>query len=91
MRTPAELHNAIATVCPINGVAVVDPLRKDTWRIDFADAATAQQKAAAEGVIAAFDFKALLPPTSPDMTPEQKLAAAGLTISDLKTLLGLAP
>jgi hypothetical protein len=46
-----ELHDAIAAVCPIEGVAVVDPVDSSTWRIDFAPEATEEEKAAAQNVI----------------------------------------
>src|SRR5712671_6084445 len=50
------LHEAISAVCPIDGVSVGRRDDKATWRIDFADAATAQQKQAAADVVAQFDL-----------------------------------
>lgn len=53
--TAADLHAAIAAVCPIDGVSIGRKNDKATWRIDFRDNATADQRAAAEGIKAAFD------------------------------------
>jgi hypothetical protein len=49
------LHDAIAAVAPIDGVAVGIPTDKTTWRIDFQTSATDEQKQAAAAVVAAFD------------------------------------
>jgi hypothetical protein len=56
------LHNAIAAVCPIDGVAIARQSDKATWRIDCAAEATDQQKAAAQSVLAAFDITLLEDP-----------------------------
>ncbi len=53
-----KLHHQIAAVCPIVGVSVRAPGDKTTWRIDFADAATNAEIAAASAVVAAFDAAA---------------------------------
>jgi hypothetical protein len=53
--TAADLHAAIAAVCPIAGVAIGRKNDKATWRIDFADAATDAEKDAARAALAAFD------------------------------------
>lgn len=50
-----RLHNALAAVCPIEGVSVTDPNDKTTWRIAFQPGATSAQKAAAQSAVAAFD------------------------------------
>lgn len=50
-----SLHEAISAICPIDGVSIGDPSNKATWRIDFAAAATAQQRAAATAIIASFN------------------------------------
>lgn len=54
-----KLNAAIAAVCPIHGVSIgVSSGRvadKATWRIDFKDEATTQQKAAAQAALEAFD------------------------------------
>lgn len=59
----AALHDAIAAVCPISGVSIVDEADKTTWRIDFAAEATDAQKQSAAGVIAKFDPNAKPPPS----------------------------
>lgn len=42
-----------------------------------------------EEIAALQDHRPLEPEPTPEPTPEQKLAAAGLSISDLRQLLGL--
>jgi hypothetical protein len=49
------LHDAIAAVCPIDGISISDVGDKSKWRIDFSAGATAQQKDAAAQVVAGFD------------------------------------
>lgn len=46
-----KLHDLIALAAPIHGVAVVDPTDARTWRVDFKDEATAQQRANAFSVL----------------------------------------
>lgn len=53
-----DLDSAIRAVCPILGVAIIDPDNKATWRIDFAGDAGPSQRAAALAVMAAFDLSA---------------------------------
>lgn len=55
----ANLHDAIAAVCPIDGVSMGDDGDRSTWRVSFADAATDAQRSAAAAVLASFD------PTAP--------------------------
>ena len=55
----ADLHNAIAQVCPIVSVAIVPDDQGDTsdrtrWRIDFDPSATPAQKAQARAVLTSF-------------------------------------
>jgi len=47
----ASLHDAIAAVCPIYGVAVVDPAVNATWRVDYTPDATEAQQQAAQDVV----------------------------------------
>ena len=54
-----KLHNAIAAICPIDGVSIGIQDDKTTWRIDFKDEATADEKAAAQAVIDAADLSIL--------------------------------
>jgi len=53
-----KLHEAIAKVCPIQGVSIGRADDKGTWRIDFDDTATQQQRTAAQAALAAFDVAA---------------------------------
>lgn len=68
MATLSDLHDAIAMVCPINGIettstapsseqspAPIDWTTRATWKIDFDPAATDAQKAAAQQVLTTFD------------------------------------
>lgn len=56
--TAAQLHAAIAAVCPIHGVSIGRKDDKSTWRIDFVLGATSGERADAEAVLAAFDVAA---------------------------------
>ena len=57
MRPLIELHNAISAVCPIDGVTVVDP-ESGNAVICYAPSADQQQRAAADAVLAAWDWDA---------------------------------
>ena len=50
-----QLHRQISQVCPIASVSIGRSDDKRTWRIDFADSATQEQRTAAAGALAAFD------------------------------------
>lgn len=50
-----RIHDAVAQVCPIDGVHVGDLLNKATWKVDFRPEATAPQRAAAQTAINNFD------------------------------------
>lgn len=54
----AKLDAAIKAVCPIHGVSIGRVNDKQTWRIDFKDEATAQERATAQAVVDAFDGQA---------------------------------
>lgn len=56
--TAADLHAAIAAVCPIDGVSIGRKNDKATWRIDFTDVATDAQRDAARAVMNTFDVAA---------------------------------
>ena len=58
-----NLTDAIANVCPIDGVSIGNESNRASWRIDFKAAATAEQRAAAATVLASFDAEA---PPEPD-------------------------
>ena len=50
------VHQAIAAVCQIGGISIGDENDKTTWRIDFADGATEEQKALAAAPPEAVDI-----------------------------------
>lgn len=54
----AKLDAAIKAVCPIHGISIGRKDDKSTWRIDFKDEASAQERAAAQAVLNAFDLAA---------------------------------
>lgn len=49
------VYNAVAAVCPVNGVALIDPANSATWRIDYDPSATPAQQTAAQNVITNFN------------------------------------
>lgn len=51
-----KLHRALATVCPMEGIAVGTWDDRGTWRLDYAAGATDVQKAAAVALMTSFDF-----------------------------------
>lgn len=53
------LHAQINQSAPIDGVSIGDENDVSTWRIDFKDGVTAEQRAAALQVIAQFDMQAV--------------------------------
>jgi hypothetical protein len=55
MKWLSRLDQSISAVAPIYGVSVADETDKATWRIDYAQDATPEQRAAADAVIAAFE------------------------------------
>jgi hypothetical protein len=57
----AELDQQVRAVCPIFGISCGSLTDKATWRIDFADAATAPQRTAAQAVLDGFDMNAVYP------------------------------
>lgn len=69
----SALHAAIAAVCPIDGVAILNPVTH-VVRIDFQPAATAPQRTAANNVVAAFDWTA-----GTQATRDAQAAKAGAT------------
>ena len=100
-----KLTEAIRLVCPIHGVSIVHADDRATWRIDFKDEATTEQRAAAQVVLAGFDIAAAdAPPTQAELENDalaalnggsgridlQKLLKA-LVISSLAHRLGKPP
>ena len=88
MQAAQDLHVSLSALAPIAGVSIGDPNDKSTWRIDFSGATPAQM-AAAQSVLAGFDFNAVRAPITP-MTPMEKFSRLGISIVELKALLGLA-
>jgi hypothetical protein len=50
----ARAHDAVAAVCPILGVRIGKRSDRSTWEILFAEAASAEQKAAAQAILDSF-------------------------------------
>ncbi len=71
----SKLNAAIEAVCPIHGVSIGRKDDKATWRIDFKDEATAQQRADAQAVVEAFDVAAAQLPDPRIVTDETERAA----------------
>lgn len=82
-----ELHNAVAAVCPIDGVSIGDFADRSTWYIDFNEAnpPSAEQKYMAQKVLAEFDIEAV---QEPIVTPEQ-LKAMLVQVMDMAKKLGI--
>lgn len=78
-----QLHNAIAAVCPIDGVSIGVTDDKSTWRIDFKPEATSQQIAAAQAVIQSFVFTPPAPAPDPLAALQQQVAAQQAVITQL--------
>jgi hypothetical protein len=73
------LHDAIASVCPIDGVSVANPTDKSTWRIDYDPSATAAQQQAAQAALKAFDPNApVVPQSITQLQMRRALRAANL-------------
>lgn len=53
-----KVEAAIKAVCPINGVSIGRVNDKSTWRIDFKDEATQEQRQAAQAALDAFNPEA---------------------------------
>ena len=79
----AKLDAALKAVCPIHGVSIGRVNDKQTWRIDFRDEATAQQRAAAQDVLDAFD------PEAQTKDEQNAPILAALTASDVGMLRAL--
>ena len=75
------LHDKVASVCPIVGLAIGDPADRSTWRIDFSPSATSTQISDANALIASLTLP-LKPTVLPALefwnrfTTAEQLAAA---------------
>ena len=76
-RTVVLLDQRLKAVAPVGGISIGDSRDKSTWRIDFKPEATAQQRADAQAVVAAFDVA----------VEEKKLTDAYKAKKDKRTLL----
>lgn len=86
-----NLHRRIKAVAPIDGVSAPDPADKSTWRVDFKDEATQEERDAAQAVIDAFDQNAAHVPTwITPMQGKRQLFAMGLMTAD-EVLTGARP
>jgi hypothetical protein len=93
-----QVHQAVAAVCPIDGVSIGEKLDKSTWRIDFKLEATAQQRLAAGVAVQNFDVNAALNPPPVDYSSSDNLdrtlkailmcvaTVGGLSNAQIKTL-----
>ncbi len=54
MTIAAALDQAVKAVCPVLGVSIGDADDRSTWRVDFADEATDEQRALAAAALAEF-------------------------------------
>ena len=83
--TTSRLHDALEAVAPIDGVSINRWDDRSTWRIDFTDEATEEQKAAAQAALEAFD------PTEPEpvpLSPLEKLKAFLAANPDVAAAIG---
>jgi hypothetical protein len=55
MNIATKLDQAIKAVCPIHGVSIGRADDKQTWRIDFKDEATREQREAGQSALTAFN------------------------------------
>lgn len=83
-----QLSSKISAVCPIDGVSIGRKNDKSSWRIDYKQEATDEQRAAAQAIVAAFDADAETVPQS--VTPYQaRMALLGVgLLSSVDTLMG---
>ena len=79
---PAAIHAQIASVCPIDGVAIGDPNDPKTWRIDFAVGVTPAQIAAAQQALAVITSASL---AQADATVQAAAAAIPDPLATAKT------
>lgn len=71
------VYQAVSSAAPISGVSIGRMDDKATWRIDFADGATPEQRAAAQSVLDGFDYQKVLHNADIDAQIETLEAQAG--------------
>lgn len=78
MRDALDLHRELSKVCPIAGLSIGAKANRETWRVDYAPAATPEQISAAQSILSVFDFSAPSVPASVSMwQAKAALAASG--------------
>jgi 5,10-methylenetetrahydrofolate reductase len=85
MHKPAlNLHDLIEAVAPVEHVSVERWDDRSTWRVTLAPDATAEQRAAAEAVMRAFDPSAVAAaaPTLPGETPRPSHITVAPVVKD---------
>ena len=88
MSIAGRLDAAIKAVCPIDGVSIGHRDDRSTWRIDFREEATAQQRAAAQAVLDAFDPDSVTPIDLSDIDNlEKSFKAMALMMRDYTNAL----
>lgn len=73
-----RLHDSLAVVCPIDGVAILNVVTRQV-RVDYQASATAEQRTAAQAVVAGFDW-------SDDAQKSSDAKARAMTIADDPTV-----
>lgn len=76
-----HLDKVIRAVCPIHGVSIGRKNDKITWRIDFTEEATLEQREEAQAVVDAFDVEA-----GESAIESKRLAKEALASTENRTL-----
>lgn len=74
-----QLHNEISKVCPIVGVSIGDENDKATWRIDFKNEATKEQKQKAMTILNSFVYEEIIEKSLEDRVADLELKVKQLT------------
>jgi hypothetical protein len=92
------VHNAVAAVCPIDGVSIGVKTDKTTWRVDYKPEATTAQRTAAAQAVASFNIDAALNPPPIDYSSSDNLERSlkavllcvaqvgGLSVNQIRTM-----
>ncbi|MCA8935557.1 MAG: hypothetical protein KDB68_05075 [Planctomycetes bacterium] len=82
MIQPVLLHDALAQVCPIDGIALNE--QGQVVRVDWRSEATPEQREIAQRVIDEWDWANIPAP----LTPEERIESLEAEVAALKTTLG---
>lgn len=85
------LHKSILAACPINGVSIGNVADKSTWRIDFHQSATQDQKINAMLAVAKFDAISVVAKEKADADADMSARAELRNESTLKLLQSMSP